>query len=54
MAIDNTYSECWFVALFIQHASACAVSYMSSVASLTVPYFATLSHKRLDFLKEVH
>jgi hypothetical protein len=39
-----TYSECVFIALFIQHAERIRSIILSSVDSLALPYFFTLSH----------
>jgi len=46
-----TYSECMSVALVIQHAMCMFLIIFSSVVSLVMPYFSTLSHKRHDFRK---
>jgi hypothetical protein len=48
-AISITYSECVFVALDIQNALRKRGIILSPVASLVLPHFATLSHKRHDF-----
>ena len=48
-AVRVTYSECWFVALGIQHAVSMRRIILSSVACPTLPYFPKLSHKRQDF-----
>jgi purine-cytosine permease-like protein len=44
-----TYSECLSVALVNQHAQRMRRVIFSSVASLTLLYFSTLSHKRHDY-----
>jgi hypothetical protein len=51
-AISVTYSKCVFVAFVIQHAMRVR-RIISSVASLAVPLFSTLSHKRPDFRENV-
>jgi hypothetical protein len=43
-----TYSECGLVTLVVQYAMRVR-RIMSSVASLVVPHFSTISHKLLDF-----
>jgi len=48
-----TYSECVFVALVIQHAKHMHHVLLSSMASLALQHFSTLSHKQHDFQKEV-
>ena len=52
-AISNTYSECVFVALVIQHAKHMHCNTVSSIACPAVPYFFTLSHKWQDLQKDV-
>jgi hypothetical protein len=52
-AISITYSECVSVALVIQHAMHMSRIIFVSVASVCVPYFSTLSHKRHVFRKAV-
>ena len=44
-----TYSECVSVALIIQNANRMGRIILSSVASLAVPHFSTVSHKRRDY-----
>jgi hypothetical protein len=44
-SIGITYSECVSVALVIQHANCIHYIVLSSVASLVLPCFSTLSHK---------
>lgn len=39
-----TYSECVYVALVMQHGKCMCHVILSSVASLAVSYFSTLSH----------
>jgi hypothetical protein len=51
-AISITYSECMFVTTIIQHAKRMR-GIMSSVASLSLLYFSSLSHKRRHFLKQL-
>jgi len=48
-AITTAYSECVYVALVIQHAKRMRRCIMSHVASLDLPHFPPLSHKRHDF-----
>jgi hypothetical protein len=48
-----TYSECLSVALVIQHAKQIFLILLSSVVSVALPYFFTLSHERYDFRKKV-
>ena len=47
--MNFTYFECVPVALFIQHIKDMRSIVLSSVTSLALPYFSTLSHKRHDF-----
>jgi hypothetical protein len=42
------YAECVFAALVIQHAKRMRHMTLTSVASLALPYFSTLSRKRHD------
>jgi hypothetical protein len=46
MLHDISYSECLFVVLGIQHANHIRRIILSAMASLVVPNFSTLSHKR--------
>jgi hypothetical protein len=48
------YSECEFVALVIQHSKRMGPIVLSSVASPTLQYFSTLSHKVTTFEKSYH
>jgi len=52
-AISIAYSECVFVALCIQYAVRMRRIILSSVASLAVQYFCTLSHKDTIFKKRI-
>ena len=52
-AIRNTYSECVFVALVIQHAKRVRRILLSFVACLVLPYFSRLFHKRHNFREKV-
>jgi len=49
-----TYSECVFVALFIQHAMHMQNIILSPVTYPALPYFFRLSHKRHDFREKSH
>ena len=51
-AISNTYSECVFVALVIQHAERMRRVIWSSSSCLALQYVPTLSQKRHDFRKK--
>jgi len=53
-AINITYYEIMFVALVLQHEKRMRSILLSFVASFGVPYFSTLSHKRIDFRKNNH
>jgi len=44
---------CLYLALVVQHAKRMRRIILSPVACLDLPYVATLSHKRLDFRKEI-
>jgi hypothetical protein len=44
-----TYSECVCLALVIRHALRMRLTILSSVASMAVPYFSTLSRNQKDF-----
>jgi hypothetical protein len=48
-AISITYCDCVSVALLSLHAMRMRCVLLSSVLSLAVPYFPSLSHKRYDF-----
>jgi hypothetical protein len=52
-AITITHSECVFVVLAIRHGKRMRHITLSSVACPTLPYFATLFHKRHDFWRNV-
>ena len=47
-----TYSNCVFVALVIQHKMHMLHIILSSVSSMALPRFSTLSHRRHDFLEK--
>jgi hypothetical protein len=51
--VRNTYSECAFIALVIQHAKRMRRIILSYVTRLLLPNISNLSHKRHDFLKNV-
>jgi hypothetical protein len=48
-AITVTHSECVFVTLVIHYAKSMRRVVLSSTGHLGLPYFSTLSHKRVDF-----
>ena len=50
---STTYYECVFVAAAIQHAECMRHIILSSVASLTLPHFSTVSRKWHDFREKV-
>jgi hypothetical protein len=50
-AVSIKYSECVFVALVMQHASACAI--LLSEACSALRELSTLSHKRHDFRENI-
>jgi hypothetical protein len=52
-AISITYCECVSVALVIQHVMWLRSVILSSVVSLALQYFSTLSHKRHAFRKNI-
>jgi hypothetical protein len=49
VVVERHYSECVFAASVIQHAKRMRRVILSLVAFLALPYFYTLSHKRLNF-----
>jgi len=52
-ATTITHSECVFVVLAMRHAKRMRHITLSPVACPTLPYFATLFHKRHDFRRNV-
>ena len=50
--MNNTYSECAPVAIFIQHAKRMRHIILPSVACPAVQYVTTLSHERYVFRRE--
>jgi hypothetical protein len=50
-AVIITYSDCVSAALVIQHVKRMRHIVLSPLASLDLPYFSTLSHKRRDLKK---
>jgi len=51
--ISITYSKCVFVVIVCQHIKRMHRVTLSTVASLALHYFSTLSHKRHDFQEKV-
>jgi hypothetical protein len=51
--INITLSECVSVVLVIQHAKRVRLIILSSVASLALPYFFTLTHRPREFRKKI-
>jgi hypothetical protein len=51
-AINITYSECVFVAFFIQHAKPMHHILLSPLACPFLPYFPTFSHHRYELKKK--
>ena len=49
----NILSLCLYLALVVQHAKRMRHTILPSAVCLDLPYVATLSHKRLDFRKEI-
>jgi hypothetical protein len=51
-AINIAYSECVFVTIIMQHAMRMRRVILSSVVCLVLPYFSTLSHKKLQDFRD--
>jgi hypothetical protein len=51
-SVSIKHYECVFVVLVMEHAKRMHRIILSSAASLSLPYFSTLSHKRHDFRKK--